>query len=496
MSLNLVLVILTIYFFIAGILGALFTMYAFINRKSSIAKTIFILGLLITISLFSYLFELNSDTIEELIFWNHAQYLALPFLPTIWLYVSFRFTRYKKPFKGFNLIIWIIPIITFILMHTSSFHSWYYTSITMVDGLFNHSLELKRGIWFYVQMFYAMGMILYATVVYFLYSLKCSLGAKQVAKRLVFASIWPWAGILLGLFPEMTMGILFAAVFMPISIIIFGTVLFNRYLISIKPIANDLFFEVANQGILVFDYNNYLIDVNPYALNSFPFLKRYLNHSLDEIIKDVPEIAHIRGVEHQSSFEFQGKFFQTHLSFIKDSLRLSIGSVFTFIDVSENHLVLETLKKNQSHIEYLSIHDQLTGLYNRHYLEEYISNLEPKDYPMGVIFIDMNNLKMTNDTKGHLAGDLLIKKTADLIVSICETKDLTIRIGGDEFLVIIPNSSEMEIRSKMKLLQEKANDLGISFALGHSIKTQKVSFDEVYRQAEDRMYMDKDLKRQ
>jgi len=492
---NVVLIILTIYFFIAGILGAFFTMYAFINRKSIIAKTIFILGFLLTLSLFSYLFELNSDTLEELLFWNHAQYLALPFIPTIWLYVSFRFTRYKIPFKGFNVLVWIIPIITFILVHTSSLHSWYYTSATMVEGLFNHALELQKGFWFYVQMIYAMGMILYATIVYFLYSLKCSLGAKKVANRLVFASIWPWVGILLGLFPEMTMGILFAAVFMPISIVIFGTVLFNRYLISIKPIANDIFFDVANQGILVFDYNNYLIDVNPYALKSFPFLKQYLNYPLDEIINFVPEIGKIKGVEHLDSFEFQGKYFQTHLSLIKDSFGYSIGSLFTFIDVSENHRVLETLKKNQSHIEYLSVHDQMTGLHNRHYLEDYIANLKPEDYPLGVIFIDMNNLKMTNDSKGHLAGDLLIKNTADLIVTVCNSNDLTVRIGGDEFLILIRNSTEMDIREKMKQLQEKAKDKGISFALGHSIKTQKVSFDEVYRQAEDRMYMDKDLKR-
>jgi diguanylate cyclase (GGDEF)-like protein len=107
----------------------------------------------------------------------------------------------------------------------------------------------------------------------------------------------------------------------------------------------------------------------------------------------------------------------------------------------------------------------------------------------------MNNLKMTNDSKGHLAGDLLIKNTADLIVTVCNSNDLTVRIGGDEFIILIPNSTEMDIREKMKQLQEKAKDKGISFALGHSIKTQKVSFDEVYRQAEDRMYMDKDLKR-
>lgn len=493
---NMVLTFLTIYFFLAGLFGAFFTMYAFINRKSPIAQTIFFLGLLITISLFGYLFEINSDSLSELIFWNHVQYIGLPFIPTIWVYVSFKFTRMKIPFKGFHLLMWIIPVVTFILVHTSGLHAWYYTSMTMVNGYFNHSLELQRGFWFYVQMTYAMAMILFSTFVYYRYSLKCSLGAKKVARRLVLASIWPWAGIFLGLFPEMTVGILFAAVFMPISVIIFGTVLFNRYLISIRPIANDLFFEVANQGILVFDYNNYLIDVNPYALNSFPFLKQFYNHSLDEIIQYFPEIAAIRGVEHQNSFEFQGKFFQTHLTFIKDSLNYSIGSLFSFIDVSENHKVLETLKKNQSHIEYLSVHDQLTGLYNRHYLEEYISKLESKDYPIGIIFIDMNNLKFTNDSQGHLAGDKLIRRTAELIVSTCDDHDLTIRIGGDEFLIFIPNTSELDVRQKMKLLQSKANEEGISFALGHSIKTEKMSFDDVYRQAEDRMYMDKDLKRQ
>jgi len=492
---NGMLVFLNIYFFLAGLTSALFTMYALINRKTPIARSIGILGLFLTISLFGYLFEINAKTLDDLIFWNHVQYFALPFLPTIWLYVSFRFTRIKVPFKGFGFLIFLIPFITFILVHTSGYHTWYYTSRTMVEGPYNYLLELQRGFWFYIQMGYTILLILYASLNYFIYSKKCIPGAKKVASRLVITSVWPWVGIVLGLFPEMSSGILFAAVFMPISIVIFGTVLFNRYLISLKPIAHDEFFEVANQGILVFDYNNYLVDINPYALNIFPFLKQFINHSLNEIAQYAPEVESIRNMVHNDSFEFQGNFFQTHLNSLKDVTGNSIGSIFTFIDISENHKVLEALKQNQAHIEYLSVHDQLTGLYNRHYLEEHLSKLSKEDYPMGIIFIDMNNLKSTNDSKGHLAGDQLIKRTADLILSICHENDLIVRIGGDEFLIFVPKTSEMEIRQKMKLLQERSNEEKISFAIGHSIKTERATFDEVYRQAEDRMYMDKDLKK-
>ena len=152
----------------------------------------------------------------------------------------------------------------------------------------------------------------------------------------------------------------------------------------------------------------------------------------------------------------------------------------------------------ESKISYLSYHDQLTGLYNRRFYEEEMQRLDTeRDLPLSVAMGDVNGLKLINDSFGHMAGDELLKRTAEIIKEACRADDIVARLGGDEFIIILPRTdsgeTEKVIERIRKLCQkEKVNEVALSISFGYETKTKKEQkIMDVFRTAEDRMYRNK-----
>lgn len=113
---------------------------------------------------------------------------------------------------------------------------------------------------------------------------------------------------------------------------------------------------------------------------------------------------------------------------------------------SQNDLLQQEIKKrkiSENQLAYQAHHDQLTGLFNRVYslrfLSDQINNAIKTNQHILVIFIDLDNFKHVNDSLGHHAGDILLKKTGERLLNVFKPKGLVSRFGGDEFLIIVPN---------------------------------------------------------
>ncbi|MDW7669708.1 MAG: transporter substrate-binding domain-containing protein [Bacillota bacterium] len=153
---------------------------------------------------------------------------------------------------------------------------------------------------------------------------------------------------------------------------------------------------------------------------------------------------------------------------------------------------------NQKKIQYLSFHDQLTGLYNRRFFEEELKRLDTKRMlPLSLIMTDVNGLKLINDSFGHDAGDNLLKEFSSILKNVSREEDIVCRIGGDEFIILLPQMKnyylkDMVERVKEKLDNKNINKLGISASFGYSTKeNDEEDIKEILKKAEDLMYRNK-----
>ncbi|MCT4786638.1 HD domain-containing phosphohydrolase [Exiguobacterium aestuarii] len=152
-------------------------------------------------------------------------------------------------------------------------------------------------------------------------------------------------------------------------------------------------------------------------------------------------------------------------------------------------------KKYEKEIEYLSYHDQLTGAKNRRYFEEALERYDDDAfYPLSLIVIDINGLKLTNDAFGHLIGDRLLVEAANILRNELRAKDEVARIGGDEFVVISPNTTldeakQLSDRLSRLFLGQTVEGLPISASFGEAVKHDaEIGLTDVFNLAEDRMY--------
>ncbi|MHC1784695.1 MAG: diguanylate cyclase [Anaerolineaceae bacterium] len=134
-------------------------------------------------------------------------------------------------------------------------------------------------------------------------------------------------------------------------------------------------------------------------------------------------------------------------------------------------------------LRYEAVHDSLTNLYNRRYMEETfereIKRVERKGTPLGIIMMDIDYFKDFNDTFGHEAGDIILREFGNFFRTHIRAEDIACRYGGDEFTLILPDASLDDTRTRAKELGEGVKQLNtqyngktlgvISLSLGISI---------------------------
>lgn len=178
-----------------------------------------------------------------------------------------------------------------------------------------------------------------------------------------------------------------------------------------------------------------------------------------------------------------------------DSSGAFIGSFAMIRDITERKRIEEGLR-------YRSTHDALTGVYNRFFFDEELSRLEENHrQPISVLMLDLDRLKVINDTHGHFAGDEVLRRVARLLRACLRGEDLIARLGGDEFAVLLPDTraAEMEhiilrMQRMVKISNQKHADLPVSISIGGATASPGKSLHKALEEADQQLYKAKRLK--
>jgi diguanylate cyclase (GGDEF)-like protein len=151
-------------------------------------------------------------------------------------------------------------------------------------------------------------------------------------------------------------------------------------------------------------------------------------------------------------------------------------------------------------LQQFSMHDPLTGLFNRSYFEESMGRLAySRHFPISILMADVDQLKIINDRLGHAAGDTLLKRVAEVLKIAFRSEDVVARIGGDEFAVLLPNTSVdaatvTMLRLKEILKEHNANyftENSLHLSIGVSTANFGDSLIEILKEADEAMYHQK-----
>jgi diguanylate cyclase (GGDEF)-like protein/PAS domain S-box-containing protein len=161
--------------------------------------------------------------------------------------------------------------------------------------------------------------------------------------------------------------------------------------------------------------------------------------------------------------------------------------------------------KLQQELQYLSTHDDFTGIYNRNYFERTMVRYNKEiDCPITIILCDLDELKAVNDTYGHAEGDFLIKESAKLIKGFFSENAIVARIGGDEIAIVLPDTDPSQVENLCSEFSENltnfnrsSNDLQIELSMGYAFGEHSLgNMARLFAEADKNMYRNKNERKQ
>lgn len=255
---------------------------------------------------------------------------------------------------------------------------------------------------------------------------------------------------------------------------------------------SDTFYKAANIvpdrilgrrfSEIVVDYSNEL-GLKELYFNMIPKSK----FKFEIYIKEIERWYLINMFSDKSSQDDLLVIYYVDITYIKQNVQYP----YSQSDNEQNVYNIKDIKK-------LYYKDRLTGLYNKNFFEEELARLDTKrQLPISLIMGDINGLKLINDAFGHNMGDNALKKAAEIMTSSFRDEDIISRIGGDEFVVLLPKTTgdtavDIVERIKEKCDKNTLDYVKINISFGVATKeTMDEDIQKVLKKAEDRMYFKK-----
>jgi diguanylate cyclase (GGDEF)-like protein/PAS domain S-box-containing protein len=453
----------------------------------------------------TYILEQSVESYLLKALFDKIQYTGSVLIPPGVFFLVAKFINFEKIFSiKYILAISAFPVATLLLVMTNEFHKlvWINAKLVLFDSF---SVIVKEyNTLYFIFILYTSSLLITGIIITLINIIKSfiKLDGQNHWKKFFLLPYVLIPGLVIlvkslgfNSFPNITIT--------PV-VTIFGTlliiILLNRTKISeIMPMAFKTVFENMNDGLVLLDRGGNVLKINTAFKKIFNtsaneiigkpvnYLSAELNEKLDISLND----KELKIGNNGSSY-----FFDTKQSEIKSDSGKNLGRVIALRDITSIRRAEETIK-------YLGFHDKLTGLYNREYFDSELKRLhKSRQMPLTLVIGGLNGLKIINDAYGHTFGDKLLKKIADILRECFRIEDIVARWGGDEFSILLTNTSYTAALQIMDRVYEKCKKhseatMILSISMGVSTKDgANKSIKEMLKEAEDKMYRHKLIENQ
>ena len=490
---------------IAGaVLSAANGLYALRFRRAPAAAAFAGLAACSCLYALGYAFELGSGTLARMLFWNKVQYLGIAFIPFFWVLVAARFsgtgTRASRPALAGLLL---VCALTLFFDWTNASHHVFYRSVAVDAAGRFPVIVLGKGPWYWVHTL-TMNLALVAGNLILIRSFTRSPRAtRRQTAVMMLGSALPWLFFLAYLAGFTPRGIDAT----PFALSVTGPVLlwgmFRYRIFDLSPVARESVFASMQDGAVVLDGLDRLVDFNPAAQRILGELDRSATGlPIARVLASRPEWLALMAPEGGGAAEIRvaegegERFYRLRLSPVRNRAKRTVGKVLLISDVTEQAGLNARLRA-------LAETDELTGASNRrHFLErgrQEVSRAKRYGHPLSLVVIDLDHFKRVNDSWGHEAGDEVLRRVCAIIRDILRENDLFGRHGGEEFVILLqeapPESAALvaeRIRERIRrdpvLVGGTEVRITASFGVAGAGRITTESLEQLIREADKAMY--------
>ena len=462
-----------------------------------------------------FVLETSAQTKELKLLFARVQFIGIAYLPIAWLYVVTSYLHLRKKWWTWMLAC-LLPTLTVLFATLIPHPNLFWGNPVMVMGEGNFPvMDYDYGIWFfafhapysYLSSLLALGLLIQAIP-------RMQAVFRRQIVLLIVAFLLPLCtdvmyiiGLSIPAYYNYT-----TAVF-SLSGMLLSWVLFRYRFLDLIPTARDMVIENMEDALILLDTKNRIVDINPAAIRITGIRQQDIGRSIGDFPQGV--LAHImdelqnkEGQVHTASMVLEDgseRMFDIRLTKIQERKQFVSGTILTLHDSTDRTRLITELN-------YLAGHDELTGVYNRRQLlkqgELLLRNcLAPPSQPFSLCIFDIDGFKAINDTYGHEAGDHTLRSIINQIARQLKPQEVLGRIGGDEFLVLMPSTTLNEAVGRAEFFKFSISSLeydfqgkgiGLSVSLGVS-STQRIpgdpSLTTVLAMADKALYRAKNLGR-
>jgi diguanylate cyclase (GGDEF)-like protein len=500
----------SIHFFkIAILISALFSTILALNvalKKKKTPPLHYFSGLMFSIAFYgmNYLLELSVPTLKSAVIFLYLEYTGLTFIPFFWFSLSW-FYQAKDSTKAsralrFRPLFFLIPLLMILFVWTNSFHHLLYKSYYLQPNVPLTILRAELGTLFYPYN-------IFLSVVAFMGTLKIIINMFTTKGRfrgqfalMTIAALLPTVGHILNLTIRFPYHMDLGPIFFALAGLFTWWGMISIQLFDLTPIAKNLVLNALEDGVIVLDLRNRLVEYNKAAItNYFENKEHYPGKKLDQLNKSLSD--KLSSIQNNSEFVYPNKkgdvtIVKVTRTDIKHRLYGTMGSLFILRDITE-------LRSYVKKLENLASIDTLTGLPNRrHFINvaaEELKQSEENNDTFSLIILDIDHFKSVNDTYGHSAGDEGLRTISRLIKENMRSDSIYGRYGGEEFVIILPHTSMEQARvvmDRLRLVIEQSSfefegntiNITASFGISSFQANLDMTLENCFKQADRAMY--------